>query len=199
MTFRSIRYESPGRDRLCVLSCSRFFNKSSGCAARQETTPALNPAILSTRDADKGLLGAFARFVLSFCSTGGNARGIAGSDGRQSKPARTSSDLLGSGRHCVGEVKDAISWLLSRGGADAANNRGGEKLSDVDSVEAWTCHRNDPRTARVGYVIWCIAAHCRHSKAWSTLRRSAGAAHMNLLHIKTRNEHLAEVNAAFTL
>jgi hypothetical protein len=78
-TLRSIRKESPGRDLVCVLSCSRFLRRSSGWAARQETTPALKPATLSIRDADRVLFGTLRRLGSSACCcpTGGNARGIA--------------------------------------------------------------------------------------------------------------------------
>jgi hypothetical protein len=36
---------------------------------------------------------------------------------------------------------------------------GGEKLSDVDSVEAWARHRSYPRIARVGLRHLCEMRH----------------------------------------
>ena len=71
------------------------MRRSSGCAARQETTPALKPAILSITDAERALCGALDCLLWTSCFTGGNARGIAGlSDGFAISP-RTSSGTGG--------------------------------------------------------------------------------------------------------
>jgi hypothetical protein len=82
---RKMRRESPARDAVRVftekqsapawarmdwrkLHCSLFLSRSRGWTVKQETTPALNPATLSTTEGE--MLGPL------LLSMGGRARGI---------------------------------------------------------------------------------------------------------------------------